>query len=191
MHEPRRARMRPTIRAASVDAAMKILIAYASRHGSTAEVAEAIAATLGEQGHDVEVRPADAVADLAGYDGVVLGGALYMGRLHRDARQFLARYRAVLATAPFAVFAMGPGTLERKDVEGSRRQLEHALKAVREVEPRAVAIFGGVIDPAELHFPMSRMPAVDARDWDAIRAWAGEVSARFAPARGPIAASPS
>jgi menaquinone-dependent protoporphyrinogen oxidase len=77
---------------------------------------------------------------------------------------------------------MGPGTLEPKDVESSRRQLEHALSAVPEVEPRTVAIFGGVIDPDKLRFPFNRMPAADVRDWDAIRAWGAEIAAAFDPA---------
>src|SRR4051812_47041543 len=84
------------------------LIAYASRHGSTIEVAEAIAATLADAGHDVDLRPAASVKKLDGYDAAVLGGALYTGRWHRDARQFLARHRAELARTPIAVFAMGP-----------------------------------------------------------------------------------
>src|SRR5258705_197527 len=83
-----------------------------------------------------------------------------------DARQFLARHRAELARTPVAVFAMGPQTLEAKDVAASRGQLEQALAREPDVQPVSVAIFGGVVDPAKLHFPLSRMPASDARDWD-------------------------
>ncbi len=80
---------------------------------------------------------------------------------------------------PVAVFAMGPQTLEESDVGRSREQLERALAAVPEVEPVSVAIFGGVVDPAKLRFPFSRMPATDARDWDAIRAWAEGLAAKL------------
>jgi menaquinone-dependent protoporphyrinogen oxidase len=155
----------------------RILVAYATKRGSTREVAEAVAATLHGQGLAVEVRPARDVSDLSGYDGVVLGGALYTGRLHRDAREFLARHRNTLAVKPAAVFAMGPRTATEKDLAQSRAQLDRALAAVPEVEPQAVAIFGGVLDPAKQRFPFSRMAASDARDWEAIRRWAEEVAA--------------
>ena len=154
-----------------------ILVTYASKHGSTAEVAEVIAASLTEHGLEAEVRRADDVEETAAYSGVVLGGALYRGRLHRDARRFLHRHRETLASLPFAVFAMGPKTLEANDVANSRAQLEHALDKVPEAEPFTVAIFGGVVDPHELDFPFNRMPESDARDWDAIHAWADEIAA--------------
>ena len=156
-----------------------ILVAFASKHGSTVEVAEVIASSLTEHGLQVDFRRADDVEDDAGYGGVVLGGALYMGRLHRDARRFLHRHRETLAALPFAVFAMGPKTLDPKDVASSRAQLEHALDKVPEAEPFTVAIFGGVVDPHELDFPFNRMPATDARDWDAIHAWADEIAAHI------------
>ncbi len=72
---------------------------------------------------------------------------------------------------------MGPRTLSEKELAGSRSQLDRALAAVPEVEPVAVAIFGGVLDPAKQRFPFSRMTASDARDWNEIRAWAREVAA--------------
>ena len=68
---------------------MKILIAYASKHGSTREVADVIAAELEPSGLEVEVRPARAVEDPGAYDAVVLGAPLYMGRWHGDALSFL------------------------------------------------------------------------------------------------------
>jgi menaquinone-dependent protoporphyrinogen oxidase len=158
----------------------RIMVAYGTKKGSTGEVAGSIAGRLGERGLDVHLVPAAEADALDEYDGVVLGGALYMGRWHADARRFLKRHREMLTTLPLAVFAMGPLTMEEKDVEGSRKQLDHALAKVPEVEPVAVAIFGGVVDPEKLHFPFSHMPASDVRDWDAIRAWADEVAEKLA-----------
>jgi menaquinone-dependent protoporphyrinogen oxidase len=159
-----------------------VLVAYASRHGSTREVAERIAATLSERGLAVDVRPAADVGVVAGYDAVVLGGALYTGRWHADARRFLKRQGAGLTAMPVAIFAMGPRTLEPADVQGSREQLDHALARFPDLAPASVAIFGGVLDPAQLRFPFNRMPASDARDWAAIDAWARELAASLAPA---------
>jgi menaquinone-dependent protoporphyrinogen oxidase len=157
----------------------KILIAYGTKHGSTEQVARSIGETLNELGLEAETLPAAGVDDLTAYDGVVVGGALYMGRWHPDALRFVENHRATLATLPVAVFAMGPRTLDERDVDGARAQLAKALAKVPAVDPYAVAVFGGVVDPGTLRFPLNRMPASDARDWDAIRAWAAEVSAAF------------
>ncbi len=168
-----------------MNASTHLLVAYATKRGSTREVAESIAETLAASGHEVDVRAAADVCDLGGYDGVVLGGALYMGRWHGDAVGFLERHRHPLATIPIAVFAIGPHTLAHADVAGSRAQLDRALAKVSDVSPSTVAIFGGVVDPTTLRFPLSRMHASDARDWEAIAAWANDVAEIFTgtPAR--------
>ena len=150
----------------------KVLVAYATKRGSTQDVAEAVAGTLQHHGLQVDVLPAGEVADVEGYDAVVLGGSLYMGRWHEDARRLLKRQRRALAERPVAVFALGPKTLAEAEVAGSREQLDRALAAVPDVKPVSVAVFGGVIDPAKFRFPLDRLPASDARDWDAIREWA-------------------
>ncbi len=152
-----------------------ILLAYATKRESTHEVAEALAARMRERGAEVDVRPAAEIGMLGPYGAVVLGGSLYSGRWHRDARRFLARHREELAHLPVAVFAMGPLELTREDVDASRRQLDRALAKERDLAPTAVTIFGGVIDPPRLRFPFTHLNAADARDWDAIRAWADEL----------------
>ena len=153
-----------------------IVVAYATKHGSTLEVAEAIAASLRDEGHDVDVVAAADVRKLDDYSAVVLGGALYVGRWHHDAIGFLKRHRRSLAARPLAVFAMGPAPATEEALAESRGQLDRALARVPELEPAAVAIFGGVVDPSKLRFPFKHMPASDARDWDAIRAWAAAVA---------------
>jgi menaquinone-dependent protoporphyrinogen oxidase len=156
-----------------------ILVAYGTKHGSTREVAHAVAETLEEHGLDVDTLPAARVDDLSPYEGVVVGGAIYMGRWHPDAVGFLEQHRKALAVMPVAVFGMGPRTMEQHDAEESRAQLAKALEKVPEVDPYAVAVFGGVIDPRSLRFPFNRLPASDARDWSEIRAWATEVCGTF------------
>jgi menaquinone-dependent protoporphyrinogen oxidase len=159
----------------------RVLVAHATKHGSTREVAEAVATVLQEQGLRVDLKAAGECPTLDGYGAVVLGGALYMGHWHKDARRFLDRHRDALATMPFAVFAMGPKDLEPASIADARRQLDPALKHAPEPGPIAVEIFGGVIDPSQLHFPFDHMPASDARDWDAIRGWASELATRLLP----------
>jgi menaquinone-dependent protoporphyrinogen oxidase len=157
----------------------RVLVAYATKHGSTREVAEAVADTLRHCDLVVDVMPAADVAHLRRYDGVVLGAALYTGRLHKDARRFLARHEDGLAVRALAVFAMGPRTLQDADVASSRAQLDRALGAMPRLAPVSVAIFGGVVAPEALRFPLNRMPAVDARDWGAIEGWAAELAEHF------------
>jgi menaquinone-dependent protoporphyrinogen oxidase len=156
-----------------------ILIAYATKHGSTREVADSLADALREHDLEVTTLPAAQVNDLSPYDAVVIGGSLYTGRWHPDALDFLKRHRGALETLPVAVFAMGPRTMAPKDVAQSRGQLDRALAKATGVDPFAVTIFGGVLDPRKLRFPFNRMPASDARDWDAVHAWAGDVARGF------------
>ena len=157
--------------------ATTVLVAYATKYGSTQEVAEAIATTLREHGLEVEVRPAHEVRSLKGYDSVVLGAALYMGRWHADARHFLKRYRTVLSSLPVAIFALGPLNAAEKQWHDARAQLNQALAKDPWLTPVNVEMFGGVIDPAKLHFPFNHMPAGDARNWTAIRSFAEKVAA--------------
>jgi len=156
-----------------------ILVAYGTKHGSTRDVAEAVAEALSELGLAVDTRPAGLADDVSRYAAVVVGGALYTGRWHPDALHFLRRHKTTLARMPVAVFGMGPRTMDERSVGDARAQLARALAKVPEVEPRTIAIFGGVIDPDGLRFPFNRMPASDARDWAAIRAWARETADAF------------
>jgi menaquinone-dependent protoporphyrinogen oxidase len=149
----------------------RILVAYATKHGSTAEVADTIGLELRASGVDVDVREARAVGDLDGYDAVVLGAPLYMGRWHGDARAFLRRLRRDLRDRPLGVFALGPLKEDGTDVPGAQRQLDTAL-AKAPVRPVDVVLFGGAVDPDRLRFPLNRMPRADVRDWIRIRAWA-------------------
>jgi menaquinone-dependent protoporphyrinogen oxidase len=156
-----------------------VLIAYATKHGSTRDVAEAVAERLGDRGFATHTCAAVAVDALAGYDGVVLGSSIYTGRLHADARTFLRRNRSELERLPVALFAMGPRTMADEDAARSRAQLDAALAKEPTLRPLATAVFGGAFDPAQHRFPFNRMPASDVRDWRAIRAWAEEVATRF------------
>jgi len=158
----------------------KILVAYASTHGSTQEVAEVVAAALRERGLAVDVQPARNVRSLAGYQGVVLGASLYMLHLHKDALHFLSRYReALTAGLPLAIFAGGPfSSGDEKEWQVVRQQFAQELAKFAWLKPAAAEVIGGRFDPAHLRFPwnlipaLRNMPANDLRDWAAIRAWA-------------------
>lgn len=149
----------------------RILVAFATKHGSTREVAEAIAATLRERGLEADVQTAAKVKDVDGYRLVVLGAPLYTGKWHKDAHRFLRRHRSALEARPVAVFALGPrkppseGTWPR-----SQEQLDGALAKHPWLAPAATALFGGV-DP-----PKKGKERRDQRDWEAIARWVSEIA---------------
>ncbi len=155
-----------------------ILVAHASKYGSTREVAESVAATLRERLLRVEVREAGEVEQLDEYAGVVLGGGIYMGRWHRDARGFVKHFEQDLAALPVAVFALGPVDDDPDHRAGSEKQFAAAVEKLP-FEPVSTAVFGGAIDPRKLHFPFNHMPAADVRDWDEIRSWAIDLADRL------------
>src|SRR5262245_1663029 len=105
----------------------RVLIAYASKYGSVEEVARYVAAVLRDRGAASAVIPAAEVDETAGYDLVVLGTGLYMGRAHRDARQFLKRHHETLEHGPCAVFAMGPLSSEPAEKEKVEPHLRRTL----------------------------------------------------------------
>jgi menaquinone-dependent protoporphyrinogen oxidase len=165
-----------------------VLVAYATRQGSTQEVAEAVAATLRERGLEVDFSPMREVRALDQYQAVVLGAPLYMFHWHKDAHHFLARHQEALMQRPVAIFALGPLHAEEKEFQEVRKQLDKELAKYPWLTPQAIAIFGGKFDPQKLTFPynmlpaMKNMPASDVRDWTAIRAWASDLAALFQPA---------
>jgi menaquinone-dependent protoporphyrinogen oxidase len=156
-----------------------ILVAYATLHGSTQEVAETVAGTLRDGGLAADCKLAKEVRSLEGYGGVVLGAPLYMFRWHKDAKRFLARHREALTRRPVAVLALGPFNDVPSEFQGAREQLDKELAKFPWLAPAAIEIFGGKFDPAALRFPynlvpgLKRIPVSDIRDWAAIRAWAG------------------
>jgi menaquinone-dependent protoporphyrinogen oxidase len=165
-----------------------VLVTYASRYGSTQEVAEAVAATLREHGLEVDLQPMRTVQTLEGYGAVVLGAPLYIGHWHKDAKNFLAQHREALLQRPVAMFTLGPTQPDEKEWEGVRTQLDQELARYPWLKPVALELFGGKYDPAKLRFPDSliarlpatplhQMPASDVRNWPAIRAWAARLPA--------------
>jgi menaquinone-dependent protoporphyrinogen oxidase len=162
-----------------------VLVAYATRSGSTKEVAEKIAAMLRERGLAVDVQPVKQVQTLDGYRAVVVGAPLYMSDWLKEARNFLSRHRATLTTLPVAIFALGPTEDKEKDWTETRKQFDEVLSQFPWLTPVAVELFGGRFDPARLTLPynlipgLKRMPVNDIRDWDAIGAWASGLAEKL------------
>jgi menaquinone-dependent protoporphyrinogen oxidase len=169
-----------------------ILVTYATRYGSTQEVAEAVAGALCEHGLAVDLQPVGDVHTLDGYQAVVLGAPFYIGHWHKDALAFLATHHETLAERPVAVFALGPLHDDAQEFQAVRAQFDQELARFPWLTPVALALFGGTFDPAKLRFtdrliaslpasPLHGMPAGDVRDWTAIRAWASDLAQTLRP----------
>lgn len=165
--------------------ATSVLVGYATRYGSTQEVAKAIAASLHETGLGLDLQPLRDVRTLAGYKAVVLGAPLFMFHWHKEALSFLSRHRAALMERPVAVFALGPThePYDAQEWQDSRSQLDKELAKCPWFKPVALEMFGGKYDPEYLHFPLKMFagsePASDIRDWSAIRLWAGSLPGKL------------
>ncbi len=167
----------------------QILVTYATRYGSTREVADAIAKTLRERSLEVDVLPVGQARSLDSYQAIVLGTPLYIGSWLKDFGSFLTRNQAALSSRSVAVFGLGPCIDPTSEAErkGARDQLDAQLAKVPWLKPVAVAMFGGKYDPARLRgldklltilpaSPLHGVSATDARDWDGINAWAGDLA---------------
>lgn len=157
---------------------MTVLVAYASKHGSTQEIAEALGRELGSQGVEADVR---SVADVDGapYEAVVLGSAVYAGRWLESARRFVDRHAGDLAGRPIWLFSSGPIGDPPRPPDDEAVQIDTILAATGAHGHR---IFAGKLDKSRLSFPERaivlafRAAEGDFRDWEAIAAWANEIA---------------
>jgi menaquinone-dependent protoporphyrinogen oxidase len=157
----------------------RVLVAYSSRHGGTAEMAEWIAAELAEAGLPVDTRDVAAVDSLEGYDAVVLGSGVYMRSWRRDARRFLGRYRRELADLEVWLFSSGPVDPE---VSVPNDDIGPGLaRRAQQIKAQGHVTFGGVLRADTEGWLARRLArrgmAGDYRDETAVRAWAASIAA--------------
>lgn len=162
----------------------QVLVAYATKYGATAGIADKIGQVLGEAGLRADVLPADRVGDLVDYRAVVLGSAVYIGGWRKAAVRFLQAREAALAKMPVWLFSSGP--LGEGDpvklTQGWRFPGKLQLIADR-IGPRDIALFHGAADEAKMNciekwmLKNVKSPAGDFRDWEAITLWAMDIAA--------------
>jgi menaquinone-dependent protoporphyrinogen oxidase len=159
---------------------MNILVAVASKHGGTREIAEAIGQELRESGRAARVRIVSEVRDVGRYDAAIVGSAIYMGNWLADAQQFVERHRADLSALPVWLFSSGP--LGQDDFQ-PRGEVAHLQELLEVTQARGHRTFVGTLDKREfglgerLVARMVKAPEGDFRDWEAIRAWTREIAA--------------
>ena len=159
-----------------------ILVAYASKHGATAEIAERIAETLRGSSCPAKAVPVEAVSDLSEYRAVVLGSAVYMARWRREARRLARRHQNELRTMPVWLFSSGPLD-SPKEKPNAYKPPPGAKRLSKRLGAREHVVFGGRV-PAQPGNPIERAivrntppERRDARDWEAIDAWARSIAA--------------
>jgi menaquinone-dependent protoporphyrinogen oxidase len=162
----------------------RILVAYASPHGSTAEIAEAVGKQLQSAGYSVDVRELNSVSSPEDYKAVIIGGPFYMGKIVGDVGKFIGRNRDALAKVPVAAFAVGVAPVG-KDPAAIGNAMKKLHEAFVPLVPVAETIFAGKIDLEKLSFFQKfivgrvHAPVGDFRDWAAITAWAIELPAKL------------
>ena len=167
---------------------MNVLVTYASKHGSTKEIAERVASGLAERGLVTDLRPMDQVAGLEGYDAVVIGSAVYIGRWMKEATAFVERERPALARRRVWLFSSGPlGEMPRVDPP----QMAQLVTTLNAVEHR---VFAGAMQKERLSLVERALvkgvkaPYGDFRDWTEIDSWVASIDSRLnEPARTGMA----
>jgi len=169
----------------------KVLVAYGTKYGATAEIAERIGQVLRQAGLGVEVLPAERAGGAQAYEAVVLGSAVYIGQWRKQAAAFLKANEQALAGRPVWLFSSGP-TGEGDPVELTQGwRFPKGLQPVADrIQPRDIAVFAGSANVEKMNFLEKFMlknvkaPAGDFRDWEAITAWAASIAAALKEA-GP------
>ena len=175
---------------------MKVLVAYASKAGSTKGIAESIGQRLVARGVQVEVEDVNSIRDASGYDAYVVGSAVYMFHWMKEAKQFLARNRKAISGRPVWLFSSGPVGPSRTNAKG-QDLLDVSVSGPKEldelqnmVNPCGHRVFFGVLDGSKLTgatgfmYRMARrsesardsMPEGDFRDWKQIEEWADGIA---------------
>ena len=159
----------------------RFLVAFGSKRGGTAGLAAMIGDALTEAGHEAVVSPARDVQRPEGFDAVIVAGALYAGRWHRDARHFVRRNLPALREVPVWLVSSGPldDTPTQRDIPPTRQ----LRKLVAKAGARGHVTFGGRLTPDSKGFPASAMAKTKAGDWRDpahVRRWVASIVGQLA-----------
>jgi menaquinone-dependent protoporphyrinogen oxidase len=163
---------------------MRVLVTAASRHGGTGEIATIIGQALTDASLETEVKPLHALDGVAGYNAVVLGSGVYVGRWIPEATEFVRRHEIELRARPVWLFSSGPiGSPEPKP-DGDPAEIAELVASVR---ARGHRVFAGRLDKGRLGIGERLVVGAvhaqegDFRDPEAIKAWAREIATQLTP----------
>lgn len=156
---------------------MKVLVAFSSKHGATAGIAERLASRFNARSLKAEAVDIKDKPDPVEYDAIVLGSAVYIGSWQKEAVAFAREHASALRVRPLWLFSSGP--LAEPNLEEPKSVTE--LRAT--LQPRDHRVFPGALDKAKLSIPerivisavgaqMKKELAGDFRNWEEIDEWA-------------------
>ncbi|MCS4484956.1 flavodoxin domain-containing protein [Gleimia sp. 6138-11-ORH1] len=157
---------------------MKFLVTYATRHGSTAEVAQTIADELTSHGLDVELREVSTVDSIAEYDALIIGSAVYTTQWVGEMRNFIKQFETSLIEKPVWAFSVGLSGVPKSSANDPVR-VGPVLLRLKCEDHRT---FAGALKPKELSWrerSQARLGGAiegDFRDWEEIRQWARSIA---------------
>lgn len=161
----------------------KVLIAYASKHGSTAEIAKKIEENLNHAGFECTTTPVNQVKDLSGFQAIILGTGLYMGQWQKEAVQFVKRNMAPLADQKVWIFTSGPtGEGDPMKLVNGRLYPEGLRDTIEGIKPKEITVFHGSIALSKLNgfekWIINKVKAAigDFRNWQSISIWADGIA---------------
>jgi menaquinone-dependent protoporphyrinogen oxidase len=157
---------------------INVLVAVASKHGSTRGIAEAIATELRTMALTANVRDIEEDPPVDGCDAAIIGSAIYMGDWLPEARRFVDRNQSRLAELPVWLFSSGPLGQGDQQPKGEPSTLDELMNGTG---ARGHRVFAGKLDKKQLGLgerlvaKLVKAPQGDFRDWPAVRAWAREI----------------
>lgn len=173
------------------DSQPSVLVAYASEHGSTQEIAEEITRTLTAAGLSVDLRAASDVHDLDPYEAVVVGSAVYMGRWRGSAKRLVKRNERRLAERDVWLFSSGPVGETPDEADERAYKYTHprfALEEAEKIGAHGHVVFGGRVPESGFMARAMREgtpPELrDLRNWNEIAHWAESIAATLAERHG-------
>jgi menaquinone-dependent protoporphyrinogen oxidase len=172
-------RTRSPVSTSAGDVKPKVLVSAGSKHGASAEIADRIARIMSAEGCDVTVLAPQDVTEPIGFDGIVLGSAVYAGQWTRDARALARRIAAIDHIPPTWLFSSGPVG----DLPMPTEDPVDVSDIVEATSARDHHLFAGKVDLSKMNLAerairrAARIPEGDFRDWDAIDAWARRIAA--------------
>lgn len=161
----------------------KVLVAYASRYGSTAGVATAIAQTLSQKGIAADAKFVAHVTNLSEYRAVIVGSPVISSVWAQEAINFVQANKSELSQKPVAYF-LTCMTLGLTNQPEARQKIASVLEAVEkqipDVKPLDKGLFAGALDYNKMSLFMQLLyrafaedtTSGDFRNWQAIRTWA-------------------
>lgn len=159
---------------------MSILVTFGSKRGGTEGLAAMVADGLRQEGFTVDVVPTRSAGDVERYDAVIVGGALYAFRWHRDARRFVKRHTSQLRRRPTWFFSSGP--LDETATQKEIPPVKGVQALMDRVQARGHVTFGGRLTSDATGFParaMAKSHSGDWRDLDQVQAWTHQVAAQL------------